>query len=197
MISTLKRNLYLKWLWLRHTYPFLAAHKPLCSRFRQDVLKFGPIYLCRSCTFVYGGIASGALFWWAFPGIVQDAGLSLFVTLTAATLCFSFPTWYKEWRRAGRDLVRWLLGIVLVLNASLWVEGRVIEGLAGALVLFLFWRFYFHHRHHRQIHACDGCPELGKPGACSGFTMQAARIRRYEDQASRFLMTSLPVSPKE
>ena len=39
---------YMKWLWLRHSWTFNWAHKPLCERYARDVLRIGRFHVCRS-----------------------------------------------------------------------------------------------------------------------------------------------------
>ena len=60
-------RLRMKGLWLKHAYTFLWAHKPLCDKFAGDVLKLGPIHLCRSCVCAYGGIGFGLLLVFLVP----------------------------------------------------------------------------------------------------------------------------------
>lgn len=51
-----RHRVYLDWLALCHSYTYRFAHKPLCSRFRSDVLNVGGIFLCRSCTMIWLGL---------------------------------------------------------------------------------------------------------------------------------------------
>ncbi len=96
--------LYLRWLWWRHTWTFQAAHKPLCPRFHQDVLRVGPLRLCRSCTALYGsfalGVVAAPLYW-----TLLDTRIGLVVTaLLLAIVVVSAPPVYRHASRPLRDV---------------------------------------------------------------------------------------------
>jgi len=139
--------------WWKFSYPFLLAHKPLCSRFKNDVLKLGHIHLCRSCTFLYSG---------------------LIVSLGSS------PWFYWKTNRIIRDMLRCSLGYILAasiyfLSAGIWL-GFIVHAL-----LFTGWFFYYRKkRAERKSVQCDGCAEQNCNSVCSGYKVQADYIRKYE-----------------
>ncbi len=172
------------WTWLRYTYPFQLAHGPLCRRFREDVVRLGRLHVCRSCLALYGTliVALPVVLLWA-PG-EQTLGWALGAVATSVA-AFSRPPRYKRLPRPARDVVRagagvWIALAAAALLSGFWLVGVV--GLTSALVSFLV--FSRVRRRHRT-HACDGCPELGRRGVCSGFRRQAVHVRAYEDLLTR------------
>ena len=191
LLSTWRRRLAWKWLWLRHSYPFHFAHKPLCEQFRHDVLHVGPVHVCRSCTLAYAGIAAGGLLCGLVHGPLQEVGARLFFALAAVTLALSFPPWYKTyWPRPMRDVLRFALGLVIALCGYLAVSGQLTAGLAGVVLLATMWKVYGVLRGRQKDRACDRCPELTAEGICAGFALQADRIRQYEEAATEMLLAS-------
>ncbi len=189
----------LKWLWLRHAYPFYWAHKPLCERFRGDVLRIGRLYLCRSCTMAYLGLGVGMLLCVLWRNPLKEVGAALFLALAAVTVALSLPTWYRHWPRRMRDVLRFALGGTIALCAYLLLWDQVLAGLAGTAVLAAFWRAYMILRRPRRLDACTGCPELLDDAICTGFTFQAEHVRRYEEAATRRMIASgyLPQAVRE
>ena len=187
-LSNWRLRLRLKWLWLLHAYPFHWAHKPLCERFQQDVLRIGGVHLCRSCVLAYLGLglaAAGSFFAHAW---LQPRVSGLFIGWGAVTVLLSLPLWYKRWPRWFRDLLRFSMGAVLALWGYLLITGHWAVGCGGGLALAAFWVFYRALRKKRKLHACDGCPEFGQPKVCSGYTLQAERMRNFEEQATELVM---------
>ncbi|MDM8524016.1 hypothetical protein QUF80_11670 [Desulfococcaceae bacterium HSG8] len=58
------------------------------------------------------------------------------------------------------------------------------------IILSFFWIIYFRERKTRKLKACDNCSEYGKGEICSGFRIQAQRIRRFEEEATEFIINS-------
>ena len=194
-----RSRLGLKWLWLRHAFAFHWAHKPLCHRFRRDVLRIGPLHVCRSCTLAYLGFGGGVLLcalWWK-P--LEGSAATLFLTLATPTLLLSFPTWYRHWPRSLRDVLRLAMGTTIALCVYLLLTGQILVGLAGGAVLAVFWKAYMVLRRPRRLNACSGCPELRSDAICSGFTFQAEQVRRYEEAATERIIGSgyLPHAVRE
>ena len=178
----------LKWLWWRHTWRFIWAHKPLCDRFRHDVIRVGSLTLCRSCTLVYSAAAITLLIALCASDWIRPWAWQLLVLSGGATLVFSFPPWYRHWSRGLRDLVRSLLGVTIAWGIYLILQGSVGVGFLGLAFLWLMWKIYQPLRRRNKQDACHGCPELAHHGICSGFSWQADYVRIYEQQASDFLM---------
>lgn len=174
-------RLKLKLLWLRHAYTFHWAHKPLCDRFIGDVLRIGPVHLCRSCVCAYAGIAAGLFF--------IPVSAALFFTALAAVIVFSAPPLYKRFPRILRDLLRFSSGALIPMGIRL-SAGSLWAGLAGLAVIVLFWYLYFKLRRNRKLKECNGCRELGQKGICSGFASQADHVRLYEHAATELLTAS-------
>ncbi len=185
------QRLRLKLLWLRHTFVFRWAHKPLCARFEHDVVRLGPVHVCRSCTCLYFGMAFTAVLGLA-GAIPGGAAFSLgFPLVLVATLLGSHPRRYWKWQRRTRDLLRSGAGCSIALTAIALVRGEWLLGGAALVILALGWCYYRKKRGAKKSHACDGCPELrsGQAHVCSGYQMQAARLRRYEEEATALLMS--------
>ncbi|MEM7131810.1 MAG: hypothetical protein AAF702_36185 [Chloroflexota bacterium] len=179
----------LKWLWLRHSYSFRWAHKPLCQRFSEDVLTVGHVHLCRSCTFLWLGGFIGLLGCLLVPPLRNDilwiSPLSLF-----ATLLLSAPGVYKKWPRWVRDGLRFSLGAALPLWLCLMLMGYYLLGAATVVVGLGVWFLYSQNRKKRKMQACESCPEYGQPQVCSGCTLQASQIRLYETKATQLYLES-------
>ncbi|MBN2477215.1 MAG: hypothetical protein JXB62_21585 [Pirellulales bacterium] len=188
LLGRLRSWLFWKGLWLRHVWPFYWAHKPLCGRFRQDVLRVGGVYLCRSCTLAYAGLGLGLLLGVVMRDVLREAGAAPFVGFTAVTLAFSFPAWYKGWARPVRDVLRAMMGLTIAWCGCLLLVGQIATGLIGAVVLAVFWKGYLTVRRRRLIGACHGCAALDRDEICPGFALQAEAIRRYEQAATERIL---------
>jgi len=184
------RGLRLKWLWLRHVYPFYWAHKPLCQSFEEDVLRLGNMHVCRSCFLAYAGIVVTGICCAVFHGEIAPVVVPLFSVLLILTLVLSLPPWYKHLPRAIRDVARTTMGMAIALVGFLTVLGHWIIAPLGAAILIGFWRFYMRLRRRRRQHACDQCSDLHDGVVCPGFSMQTERLRRYEQTATEFLLST-------
>ena len=182
--------LALKWLWLVHVYAFNWAHKPLCDRFRHDVVRIGHVHLCRSCLLAYAGILAGVAASIAAPSFLQTHGATVFVSIATATILFSLPFWYKRWPRCLRDVLRFCMGLSIALCGCLLVSGQIVVGIVGAIGLATFWRTYLALRRRRRLHSCAGCPELNGRHICSGFQSQTECLRTYEEKATRWILAN-------
>jgi len=182
------QRLQLKLLWLRHSYPFRWAHKPLCDRFEHDVLRVGHVHICRSCTCAYLGMAlviAAALAGFLPTGSVFAA---ILLPVMLVTLAGSHPRFYWRFPRGARDVLRLGAGASIALTATALLRGEWILSSVAIVALSLSWRHYKKKRGGRKSQACDGCPELGcSDKICSGFSQQAARIRRYEERAASII----------
>ena len=192
-LERLRRRAVLGTLWLRHAWWFHFAHKPLCRRFRGDVLHVGRLYVCRSCTMAYAGLLLGGL----ACGLVAatrpgwfDLGMPIaLAVLGSVTVAMSMPGWYGRWPRPLRDVLRFSLGVTLATCAALVVAGQWLVGLLGAAVLLVCWAIYKTLRQARRQHNCDGCGELTTKAICSGYRRQARAVRRYETIATERLFS--------
>lgn len=182
-------NWKLKWLWLRHSYRFRWAHKPLCDRFSEDVLTVGHVHLCRSCTLLWLGMAvasAAAIFLPALRANIATVAPQLLLV----TLLSSAPLFYKQWPRSVRDMLRFSLGASIPLWICLIVMGNLFISAVAAIGGLTTWYFYSNSRKARKATACDGCPEFGQPQICSGCTLKANEIRLYENKATQLYLDS-------
>ena len=180
----------LKYLWLLHACPFIWAHKPLCGRFEKEVLKVGRFYLCRSCTCVYIGIVAGLGVGFLWPETAAASSHHILAFLVFPVLALSMPPFYKRIHRIGRDALRFSLGFTLPwVGFALW-NGQAFHAGVACLLLTTGWLAYKRKRAFSKSHECDGCPELGNQRVCSGFELQAERIRCYERQATELVIRS-------
>lgn len=190
MVQQIKRKIILNCLWIRHSYSFNWAHKPLCSRFRKDVIKLNRIHLCRSCIMSYFGIIISLLFLFSFNKIADRFGSVIFVIICLATLPLSHPKLYKKLHRSACDLLRFLIGFIIPLSIFLVLSKQYVTGITGIIILSIFWKIYFRERKIRKLKVCDNCSEYRKGEICSGFRMQAQCIRNYENEATNFIINS-------
>ena len=180
---------YLRWLWWKHTWTFQAAHKPLCGRFRRDVLRFGSLRVCRSCAALYSSIGVALLTAPMYYAHLSAQTAAMAGGILLAIVVASAPTPYQHAPRALRDVLRAGLGVligvaVVLLFTPMWLWG------AGQLgVLALAWRAYHRQRddHTNRHDLCEGCAECGRDGICSGFVEQASHLRAYEEAATDWL----------
>lgn len=180
----------LKYLWLVHACAFLWAHKPLCERFEKEVLRVGRFNLCRSCTCVYVGIGAGLSLGFLWPETAAALSRQILTFLVLPVLALSMPPFYKRIHRIGRDVLRFLLGFTLPwIGFALWYS-HAFHAVVACLLLVTGWLAYKRKRAFSKLHECDGCPELGNQRVCSGFELQAERIRDYEQQATELVIRS-------
>ena len=139
------------------------------------------LYLGMAATLVLSGFYRPLLAKWG-PAVLLGTAI--------VTLAMSAPLWYSRWPRAFRDALRFALGGVIALCCWMPLLGHWAHGLLVAGVLAAFWRWYLRQRGGRKTRCCDGCKELAQDGICSGFSRQAERIRRYEEEATDVLTSA-------
>ena len=174
-------------LWIRHSYRFRWAHRPLCSRFSDGVLRIGQVHLCRSCVCAYGGIVVAALAC-LLVYAVRASAVPLLCCLMLPTLGLSMPLLYKRCPRQVRDGLRFSMGLCISLCFCILLMGKLMVSALCAGILLLFWRVYFVMRRNRRAQACNACLELG--GICTGCHLQANAVRAYEAEATQLLLAS-------
>ncbi len=179
-------RLGLKLLWLRSAWSFNWAHKPLCGRFREDVLRLGRLHVCRSCACAWGGVLLAAAAMAVFTP-TSEAFLVAYLGTLALVLGLSLPPLYKRLPRTLRDLLRMNGGGFIVVGAYVTLFVSAPAGLVRLAALVAFWWMYFRMRRKRKLRECDGCPELGGEQICSGFARQAEHVRRYEEAATELV----------
>ncbi len=194
MHNSLRQRLHIKRLWLGHAWTFNWAHKPLCARFQEDVVRIGRAYICRSCLLVYTGLVMGIVLLLAVGAPLSYPIVCGGATLVVATVVLSAPMWYKKWPRRMRDILRFASGLSISFCLSLLFTGHVAIGIIGTALMLAFWKLYFHLRGGRKRQACDGCQQLEIGQICAGFAYQAEHIRRYEQAATEYLLAEGGIS---
>jgi hypothetical protein len=183
--------------WWRHDWPYRWAHKPLCARFSDDVLRLGRLRVCRGCLALWTGVlGAGAL---ALSGLVTAGAAALALTLLLPTVgILSHPALHTRWPRPVRDLLRAAAGACAPLAVQALAGGRPMEGLVGLTALAAICTLHRAHRAPLRARMCDGCQELAQPGICSGYRLQARATAAHErlmeeDLMSRGFAPQLPV----
>lgn len=176
-------------LWLRHSYRFRWAHRPLCSKFSEDILRVGPVRLCRSCVCAYGGVILCAILCWLLNA-VRESSVPVLLCVMVPTIGLSMPPLYKQCPRPVRDLLRFGMGCCITLCVCVMLMGNALVSVTCAGILLLFRRLYSVMRRERKAQACNGCPELGRRQICAGCRLQADAVRAYETQGTRLLLAS-------
>ena len=168
---------------LRHDWPVRWAHHPLCARHANETWRIGRLHLCRGCTCLALGLIGGSIAVLALEGTWC---LPLLLALAPTVVTLSWPPLYRRLPRAVRDLLRIGAGMLVVL--AVWATWRFPADAWPLLpLLFLTWRFFVRARARVASRSCDGCPELGARGVCSGYALQAACMRSLEAQIERDL----------
>lgn len=182
--TNLLQQWYLKWLWLKHSYAFRWAHKPLCDRFHDDSLHIGKLHICRGCTLLYSGmILSFILYLFS-----RNELIPMILPLSIFVLPLSYPTFYQPLHRLVKDALRFGLGSLMTFMLLLLITGQWMIG-AGLLVIsYVYCKHINQVRAKMKANACMGCSEYGGNHVCSGYQMQAECLRRYDEEGSVLLM---------
>lgn len=181
-------KVYLKVLWFKKTHSFIWAHKPLCEKFSEDVIKIKKIHLCRSCFFTYSGMLTTGFTTLFLPSIYLEFCNYVLFTLVAFTLPLSYPTLYKRLPRKLRDIIRLMLGSMISLTVYALIKGDILLALGIFLLSCIFWRVYFTQRSKRKLNICHACGAYAEHQVCPGFEQQAELIREYEKEATNYLI---------
>lgn len=161
---------------LRHDWPVRWAHHPLCARHANETWRIGRLYLCRGCASLALGAAATALTIAAAQPTWYPWLLAILAPLVVAS---SWPPRYRRLPRLARDALRVGAGAVIVLAG--WATWQFpLQAWPLLPVLFLLWRGFARARARVVARSCDGCPELGARGVCSGYALQAACMRALE-----------------
>jgi len=178
-----------KWLWYRHMWPVLWAHKPLCEPFRHDVLHIGMLYVCRSCACVLAGFFSVSLLLLTFHKAVAPA---LLIPALVVTLALSAPPIYCHLPRAARDVLRFATGALVAMTGYTLLTANWVLGAGSLLALLVVWRAYLRWRTGSNTDPCQGCPHFETANVCPGYALQADHFRAYESEAAGLLQAYGP-----
>ncbi|PID76519.1 MAG: hypothetical protein CSB24_06215 [Deltaproteobacteria bacterium] len=184
------REAALKLLWLKYAYTFIWAHKPLCNRYRTEVIKFHHIYFCRSCFFLYAGFIFAIICYAVFFDFVSVFCVYILFILSSLIIPLSLPSIYKKFPRIIRDILRFLLGISLILSGITVIHGHIMVFLAAVIIFLAVKKIYSQQRARRKLEICFSCPEYSEEKVCSGYSKQLVMIRKYEDEATDYLLAS-------
>jgi hypothetical protein len=120
-------------------------------------------------------------------------------SLVVPLVTLSVPRRYANFPRLLKDVLRLATGVFLGLLLGLLVTPLWWVTLAAVGPLLVLHRVFARSRRRVKAHDCDGCPELGCPGVCSGYAQQAQAIRGYsgviEEQLNQSAVASLLVLP--
>jgi len=183
-----------KWLWFSHSFKFRWAHTPLCNRFVKGAFRIGSksdpfMFVCRSCTWAYLGIAVGLVFFLSDRGVLEEFWY-FFVLSGSLTLVMSHPSIYSRWYRSVKDFLRFNLGLIISAVVVSTVTVNFLLGVGFGVGLYALRFIYSKRRNVMKSQACNGCEELPLEKICSGFTFSAKQIRSYEDQATQLYISS-------
>ena len=184
LIRKLSTKLYLKLLWLTYAYPFLFAHRPLCNEFREGVIKFGKINLCRGCLALYLGVTVGILSYSFLPHLVAYNKIIL-VFAYVTILIFSSPSFYQVFPRLLKDALRFFLGATTIICLGLSFSLHLIFGIIFLTGLILLKKLFANLRRQLKSNVCDKCMELREDKICTGFRLYADQFRKFEEKAIR------------
>lgn len=168
-------NLYNKFLFFKYNYWHMFSHKPLCQRFGNDVIRIKNIFLCRSCSFLYLGLLTG------FFIILSPI---FFICLLSATCLLSLERFYKKFDRKVRDVLRFLLGL-LMFNTLYYLINFNPIALYGLALIFIGRHFYYKKRQTRKQSECHDCYESKLSNICSGYIKQSPSIRIFEEALTK------------
>jgi len=183
-------RIYLKILWLKKAYPFNWAHKPLCTKYEEDLLKIKNMHICRSCFLAYSGMIINLLFLIISRDFFLEHSGVIVSGLLSVTLPLSQPIIYKKLPRKFRDLIRFLTGALIVQIVFALLAGQFILTLIAICLCYISWRIYFTQRAIRKIDLCHACPEYFEQTVCSGYKAQQSLIREYEEEATEYVLST-------
>ena len=187
VVSGWRTRAVLAALWWRHAYSFAFAHRPLCDRHRDGVLRVGHVHLCRSCVLLYAAAAATALTA-SFADLPYAAFVPGFYALMVGVLVLSYPTLYERFPRSAKDMLRVAAGVLLVLLVVFPAYGPVWLGVLNIAAFAVGYRVSLNEFRRWKQHACDGCPELGLGRICGGYCQQADAVRNYVAAAEGYLL---------
>ena len=159
---------------LRHFYPYLWAHAPLCKPYRREILRLGPFFICRSCFLCFSGflIGLGGILI-ILTDVMEGYKIPWWILIVAFILALVLTRFHTMWvtSRFARDVSRFLLGSC----GSILIMAPPIIGWWG----FLFWPAFYPIisivRTRKNIKAedkCKNCPDRSSERACPGFSRQ-------------------------
>ena len=181
---------------LRHDWTVRWAHHPLCARHASETWRIGRLHLCRGCVSLGLGVLVSML---GIAALGSPPPAWLLAALAPSVIALSWPPLYQRLPRLARDALRAGAGAIIVLSiTATWQSPRLAWPILP--ILFVVWRGFVRARTRVAARSCDGCPELGKRGVCSGYALQVACMRAFEREVEAELGEALsgegPLPPR-
>lgn len=179
--SDLFENIVLKFIHLKHFYPYLFVHKPLCAKYRVDSMNIGNLFICRSCFFLYLGVLLAFILY----KYINISFSFLLMGLTIIVL-LSNPFYYRFYSRITRDASRFFLGFLTIIYLIKMYSYDKLLFASSILCLLIVKHLYNTQR--QKVDLCSNCNELTNSNICIGYTMQANAILQIEEEMSNYIM---------
>jgi uncharacterized membrane protein len=196
-VKALPKNHQLHFLkrYLQLLLPFHFSHHPLCSNFKQEVVKIGSWYICRGCLCVYSSM---------LLSLVITVFVNPFNTFSLGdkfllVMIVSSPTWigflFKFNNRIIKDLLRFSLGLGWgIAIGELWLQPLWGDKFVIFFLMIIFW-FVFRKLRSFQTRKktgflCENCIELNND-ACLGYKKKFEAERKYSREISDLLQRKL------
>lgn len=182
LINYIKYKVY----YFKYYHRFIFVHKPLCKNFKKEtLLLFNNIYFCRSCFYLYLGLILTLFVTYNFPKayfINNTIPISLF---SLTILLISKPSFYKNFSRGQRDIIRFLNGALASLVLISLCKINILFGTIVLTGLIIVRNLY--NRERKKGDLCNNCPELSCTKTCSGYKKQVEALLIFEENYSRTL----------
>jgi predicted lysophospholipase L1 biosynthesis ABC-type transport system permease subunit len=167
----------------------MFAHKPLCTHYEHDTIKFKKWYICRSCFLVYFGITAGLIITPFTPELLGQYAIALPVMIGVIAI-LSYPPLYKKHPRWLRDTLRTALGVSIAGAFTSIIFQSFTIGIISCALLALLWITFGKLRQKTKRFKCETCPEMSISGFCSGYKKQAEAIQNYERAMEQLIKAS-------
>lgn len=147
-----------------------TAHHPLCSWFKDDRYRVGPVRLCRGCTAAAPMFALG--FFVALLSIFHEptivfhvGGFGLLLGIPhGTTYLHRFPSAYRAMAKlTGGFGLGLLITVLLLAPIPLWQQGVLLGGLGASFLVLQGLRMK------KILATCDACPWRRDWARCPGF----------------------------
>jgi len=167
-------------LWARHFYPYAWAHAPLCDRYGAENLRFGHVFVCRSCSSAFAGAVAAFVVALLVAGSLSTvaswalAGVAALGAVASSALHNGRVT-----SRVGRDLSRFGLGAC----AGVTLAAPALVGWPGLAFWPALWLAAVIARRRVDVGVvdrCTDCPHNTGERACPGFERQVRAVIRIQ-----------------
>lgn len=167
-----------RYLWFKNFYHIIFAHKPLCDRFRSNIIRLKGIYICRGCLFLWFGLfAFSVLNYFCMKDLMIR---SFEIVLFAIAAYYSHPLIYIKIKRWQQDCIRAFLGGIISYVMLLLYESDYILAAIIIVCMIVLRLHYALLRKVLQDSSCNDCFEFNRDKICSGFVKKAEAMKNYE-----------------